>query len=45
MGQREGGSAHLEIEVGWLTPGTYLVYLTTTEKSPLPLRRYPMEVY
>lgn len=44
-GAEEGGTARLEIEEGWLTPGTYLIYLKTTEKSHFPLRRYPIEVH
>jgi hypothetical protein len=37
-------SARLAIEPGWLRPGTYLIHLRTTERTPLPLRRYPFEV-
>jgi hypothetical protein len=38
------GTAHLEIEPGWLSPGEYLLHLTTTEPSHLPLRRYSLIV-
>ena len=37
-------SARLEVEPGWLLPGSYLVELRTTERSHFPLRRYPLEV-
>jgi hypothetical protein len=41
---RERASANLDIEPGWLVPGTYLIHLTTKERSALPLRRFPFEV-
>jgi hypothetical protein len=44
VADRDGASANLEIEAGWVTPGTYLIHLTTNERSALPLRRYPLEV-
>lgn len=37
-------SANLEIETDWLSPGRYLIHLTTQESSHFPLRRYPLEV-
>ncbi len=37
-------SARLEIEPGWLLPGSYLVEVRTTERSHFPIRRYPLEV-
>ncbi len=37
-------SARIEIEPGWLSPGSYLVELRTTERSHFPMRRYPLEV-
>ncbi len=37
-------SATLEIETDWLSPGRYLIHLTTQELAALPLRRYPLEV-
>ena len=40
----EKDSANLEIATGWLSPGHYLIHLTTQESSHLPLRRYPLEV-
>ncbi|MBW2293361.1 MAG: hypothetical protein JRG89_02490 [Deltaproteobacteria bacterium] len=40
----EKKSANLEIETDWLSPGRYLIHLTTQELSHLPLRRYPLEV-
>jgi len=40
----ERGSATLEIDPGWLSPGTYLIHLKTAEPSALPLRRYPLQV-
>jgi hypothetical protein len=36
--------ATIDIESGWLLPGTYLVQLRTTERSVLPLRRYVIVV-
>jgi hypothetical protein len=36
--------ATVEIDSGWLQPGTYLVQLKTTERSVLPLRRYMVVV-
>lgn len=40
----EKGIANLEIETDWLSPGRYLIHLTTQELAALPLRRYPLEV-
>lgn len=40
----EKASANLEIETDWLSPGRYLIHLTTQELAALPLRRYPLEV-
>ena len=40
----ERRSANLDIEAGWLSPGDYLIHLITTERTHLPLRRYPLEV-
>ncbi len=37
-------SARIEIEPDWLSPGSYLVELRTTERSHFPIRRYPLEV-
>jgi hypothetical protein len=37
-------SARIELEPGWLRPGSYLVELRTTERSHFPIRRYPFAV-
>jgi len=38
-------SARLEIDAGWLTPpGRYVVEIKTSERTPIPLRRYAIEV-
>jgi hypothetical protein len=36
--------ATIEIDAAWLRPDQYLVQLQTTERSPLPLRRYVLVV-
>jgi hypothetical protein len=36
--------ATIEIDAGWLQPGNYVVTLKTTERSPMPLRRYAIVV-
>jgi hypothetical protein len=33
-------AATIEVDPGYLEPGTYLVEVQTTERSHLPLRRY-----
>lgn len=37
-------SASVGVEAGWLSPGTYLFELRTTEPSPLPIRRYLVRI-
>ena len=37
-------AAAIEIDPAWLTPGTYLVEITTTERGPFPIRRYKLVV-
>jgi hypothetical protein len=34
----------LEIEANWLKPGRYMIEISTAENTPLPLRRYVLEV-
>jgi hypothetical protein len=36
--------ANLELDPAFLTPGRYMVEVKTTELSPLPIRRYVVEV-
>jgi hypothetical protein len=38
------GSVNLEVDTDWLSPGRYLIQLTTQEMSHLPVRRYRLEV-
>lgn len=40
----EPQSANLEVAQGWLTPGTYLLHVSTNEATHLPLRRYVLEI-
>jgi hypothetical protein len=37
-------AAEIEIDPAWLTAGTYLVEITTTERGPFPIRRYKLVV-
>jgi hypothetical protein len=37
-------SAHLDVDPGWLSPGTYMIHLTTNEAAVLPLRRFVLQV-
>jgi hypothetical protein len=39
-----GSGLRLELDPRWLVPGRYMVEVTTTEKIPLHLRRYVLEV-
>jgi hypothetical protein len=43
-----GGAARdvvrLEVPPGWLAPGSYLIEVRTTERNPLPLRRFALIV-
>jgi hypothetical protein len=39
-----GGGLRLEIDPDWLTPGRYLIQVKTVGSSPLPLRRYVLDV-
>jgi hypothetical protein len=39
-----GSGVRLEIDPEWLTPGRYLVEVSTAEKSHFPIRRYVLEV-
>ena len=40
----DSGGAGLALDADWLTPGTYLIQIRTKAKTPLPLRRYVLEV-
>jgi hypothetical protein len=37
-------TATIEVPVDFLQPGTYMVQVKTTERTPFPLRRYVVEV-
>lgn len=39
-----GSGMRLELDPQWLLPGRYLIEVRTAEVSPLPLRRYVLEV-
>lgn len=39
-----GTGVRLEMEARWLTPGLYMIQLSTAEKTPLALRRYVLEI-
>jgi hypothetical protein len=39
-----GGGVRLVIEAGWLRHGRHIVEVRTAERSPLPLRRFAIEV-
>jgi hypothetical protein len=41
-GRRSG--VRLDIDAAWLRPGLYMIQVRTAEKTPLPLRRYVLEV-
>jgi hypothetical protein len=36
--------ASVALEVEWLSPGSYLIELQTTERTHMPLRRYSLEI-
>jgi hypothetical protein len=36
--------ASVALEVEWLSPGSYLIELQTTERTHMPLRRYLLEI-
>jgi hypothetical protein len=38
------GGARLTLDPAWLEPGLYMIQVRTAEKTPLPLRRYVLEV-
>jgi len=42
---RERTAATIEVDTTWLLPGTYLVQIQTTSRSPLPLVRYVIIVH
>jgi hypothetical protein len=39
-----GAGVQIAIDADWLQPGSYMIQVKTTEKTPLPLRRYVLEV-
>jgi hypothetical protein len=40
-----GSGLRLEIDPEWLTPGRYMIEVTTAEESHFPIRRYVLEVH
>jgi hypothetical protein len=40
----EAAGAGLALDADWLTPGTYLIQIRTKARTPLPLRRFVLEV-
>jgi len=40
----DGTFARLDVPPEWLVPGTYLIELKVREQTPLPLRRYVLEI-
>ncbi len=39
-----GSGLRIEIDPDWLEPGTYLIQVQTAEATPLPVRRYVLDV-